>query len=385
MFVEACAVGQPGQRIATRHEGDALDGALALGDVLAEREQELRLAIGAVDRKTGNRADALAAGLREGRGFVDMHLSGGIERRPIIRMDDAGKLVREEVKARPADDVSTRNGEHLLGCPVDHPVAQLACALHGDRHRNVLNDRIEEGACPIELALALEALRLVLHEREQRLRLALRIAQNESLGDDVTVAHAQRVEGVSGDGHGLARAKRLGVVGREVLGLRLRIEVENLPADDLFAIAAHKSLGGAIVERIALVHGVLHQKDGRDILDDGVEEAARMVQGLLGLETVRHILGDQHQEGRLPLWITDHNPLGIELTQSHRPRQRGRAIRLKIAGRLQRLVVMLRNEIGVGLRQEVMDRLPDHLLARDAEELLGRLVDQEAATFTDLP
>ena len=61
MFVEACAVGQPGQRIATRHEGDALDGALALGDVLAEREQELRLAIGAVDRKTGNRADALGA------------------------------------------------------------------------------------------------------------------------------------------------------------------------------------------------------------------------------------------------------------------------------------------------------------------------------------
>ena len=222
--------------------------------------------------------------VREGRGFVDTHLAGGIERRPIIRMDDAGKLVREEVKARPADDVSTRNGEHLLGCPVDHPVAQLACALHGDRHRNVLNDRIEEGACPIELALALEALRLVLHEREQRLRLALRIAQNESLGDDVTVAHAQRVEGVSGDGYGLARAKRLGVVGREVLGLRIRIE--NLPADDLFAIAAHKSLGGAIGERIALVHGVLHQKDGRDILDDGVEEAARMVQGLLGLETV---------------------------------------------------------------------------------------------------
>src|SRR5262249_5835913 len=142
------------------------DGALALGDVLAEREQELRLAIGAVDRKTGNRADALGAGLREGREFVDMHLAGGIERRPIIRMDDAGKLVREEVKARAADDGSTQNGEHLLGYPVDHPVAQLACALRGDRHRDVLNDRIEEGACPIELALALEALRLVLHERE---------------------------------------------------------------------------------------------------------------------------------------------------------------------------------------------------------------------------
>ena len=152
-FVEGRAIGQLGERIVMRHVRDALLVALAVGEVAHDADEVLRFAVVAIDRypRVGDDAGAVARGRH--RVLVAEDDGAGGDQSTVLLFDLPGGGRRHDVDGALAEHGGAVDAEILLGGAVDQQIAQVLRALHDDRRRHVLDDRVEKRAGLLQLAL----------------------------------------------------------------------------------------------------------------------------------------------------------------------------------------------------------------------------------------
>ena len=144
---ESRAVRQIRQPVEMGEVLDALLGALALGDVLGDAEQILRLVVlprTAMRFVVTRRVPLCGVWI----GSSSTMSSRSSERR-ISRSratSRVGHLLRQEVVIVLADQLVARHAEQLLAGAVDEHVAELLRLLDEQHRRHVLDDGVEEGA-----------------------------------------------------------------------------------------------------------------------------------------------------------------------------------------------------------------------------------------------
>ena len=165
-FVEGGAVRQIGERIMMRHMRDALLVALALGEVVDDADEVLRLPVRARHRQSRGGDDARAVAGSDDRVFVK---EGGLARGDqflIFGFDLFARCDCGMTSAAVLPSMAERSiAEIFLGGAVDQQIPQIGILLHDDRRRHVLDDRIEERAGLLEFALGPLALGNVLVRR----------------------------------------------------------------------------------------------------------------------------------------------------------------------------------------------------------------------------
>ena len=126
----------------------------------------------------------------------------------VARHDGVGLMSRKDLMAGLADHRLARHAEEGLRRAVDDDMAIVAGILHQDRGRDILDHHIEEIARPVELALGLQAFRLILEHLHQELRLVRRVAQDEPLDRDLALTLVSRGESILADRQVIAGIQR---------------------------------------------------------------------------------------------------------------------------------------------------------------------------------
>ena len=143
-FNRGGAVGEAGEGVVVRHEGDALLGPFPLGDVFDDEREVFRLVMLVTNDDAAGRQHARAA-LRYfhfvfGRGHAAVELNGLavrlVEYRRVMRAVNILRMLAYQCRVRQAD--------HGLELPVHKCEFEGLGVLDDDGNRNVLDDRIEK-------------------------------------------------------------------------------------------------------------------------------------------------------------------------------------------------------------------------------------------------
>ena len=130
-------------------------------------------------------------------------------------------------------------------------------------------------------------LRNVLDDRQEILRLALFVADDELSRHHAAQAVAGRRERMLVAEESVARLQYLRVVREDAGGILRRQDILNGLAHQLAAGQAEKPLGRAIDQDISALAGLLDDDRGGHVLDHGVEELAGALQLLFGAPPAR--------------------------------------------------------------------------------------------------
>ena len=234
-FVERHPVRQVGERIVVRQMRDALLVALAVGDVLDDADEILRLAVGARDRQACRGRDARAVAGRDDRVLVEEADLARFQRLAVFGFDQLRAGFCQHFTGGSADHRRAVDAEIFFGGAVDQAVAQARNVLDDDRRRHVLDDGVEERAGMLELALGHFAFRNVFVRRDPA-------AAFDRLVDDVDDAAVGQFDVDDKGAAALERSAQLVVVAggieREGAGGDARIEqvANGAAAPDAFGV-----------------------------------------------------------------------------------------------------------------------------------------------------
>ena len=132
-FVERGAVRQVGERIVVRHVRDALLVALAVGQVMDDADQILRISGRTHQRKPGRGYDAQTITGREHRMLVEKRNLPRFDQPLVFRVDDFGARCRHDLARLLSKHALAADAEVFFRRAVDKAIAQVRDVLHDDR------------------------------------------------------------------------------------------------------------------------------------------------------------------------------------------------------------------------------------------------------------
>ena len=141
---ERRAIGEAGQRVMVRQKGDALLGLLALGDVLDDRNDALRLALVVLDDHATGRLHPWPTHRRIDLDLLVIDVIAVVQRFSVGIVDVFRVFGSMDVERRAVEHFAARNPEHGLKCPIDEKIFARFRVLDDNGNRNVLDDRIQK-------------------------------------------------------------------------------------------------------------------------------------------------------------------------------------------------------------------------------------------------
>ncbi len=145
--------GQLPDRVHLLRLANPLLGHLALGDVLDDLDQMLRLAVIVADDELGRNDGANAVAGRFQQQFAHDRLAAGSKRVRVLPGDGVGLLGGKDIVNRLADQLVAALSEQLLVGAIDQGDLLRRRLLDDDRHGGIFNDGIEEALRLRQLAL----------------------------------------------------------------------------------------------------------------------------------------------------------------------------------------------------------------------------------------
>jgi hypothetical protein len=139
------AVGEPGQCVVMRQEGDALIDLPALGDVVDDDDEIFRFTCTVAQHDAAGRLNPHRAAFRR----VDFLLREddsvrSLDRFEIVTVDAFGIVVTEQFERGAAKQFGARHIVHHFEGAVDEDIFECFRVLHDHRYRDVLDDRVEK-------------------------------------------------------------------------------------------------------------------------------------------------------------------------------------------------------------------------------------------------
>src|SRR5262249_34224178 len=154
---------------------------------------------------------------------------------PVCSREQFRGLLREQVPRSSPDDTVARYPPQHLGGAVDQHIALLAGVAHEDRARDILDDGVQELAAAVALLLEAPPVGHVVDDREQILRGAVVVADQQPPRYSHPPVAARHLDDVLVDQRRLPGFKPLAVELRQPVGGRLGQHLVRGPADHLAA------------------------------------------------------------------------------------------------------------------------------------------------------
>ena len=266
LLVEQRAIGQVGQGVVVGEMHHAVAGQLALGDVVDEIDQILRLVVAIADDDPP-RGDEPRSGAEIPFDVVEEVAVGRVQRRFVGGGDLVREPVLEHVVGGAADDLVACFPELGFGDAVCEHIAAVLYALHRDLRRNVVDDPVQEGAVAVAFLFQILALGDVF------------VGRDPATADDRTVGDLDRPPVCRvDDDHVLVPGVAQGIAAILIevaaeragrLAMRDRFAERAAGLDDVGRQSVH--LDVAAVADDQPFRGIEHQQSLRHVVDRSVE------------------------------------------------------------------------------------------------------------------